>query len=34
MQGAYGLNVDLDPRHAFDAAIHTRALTAALGAHD
>lgn len=34
MQGAYGLNVDLDPQHAFDAVIHTRTLTAAHGAPD
>jgi len=34
MQGAYGLNVDLDPQRAFDAVIHTRTITAARGAHD
>ena len=34
MQGAYGLDVDLDPGHAFDPIIHTRTTTAAHGAHD
>lgn len=34
MQGAFGLDVDLDPHHAFDAVIHTRAVTPAHGTHD